>query len=104
MEITQETISFLLGLIALISVLFNIYEKFRKPQIRTDQTTVKITEDIVSLQRQIGEIKETHLKSVESDIKSLTSSVNDLSKTVVRLATIIDERIPKTTSSIPQAT
>jgi len=105
MEITQTTVTFLLGLIALISILFAVYHFFRNPQIKTDQTTLKLRDDIESLKKQIHEIKETHLRAVEGDVKLLTTAVNELSKTVIRLTTIIDERIPRGNSNLtPQGT
>ena len=104
MEITQTTITFLLGLIALVSVLFTVYHFFRNPQIITDQDTIKLRGDIENLKKQIHEIKETHLRAVEGDVKLLTSAVNDLSKTVIRLTTIIDERIPRGNPSLTPQT
>lgn len=99
MAIDQTTITFLLGIVAVISVLFNVYNSFRNPQIRADQVDIKFREEIDTLKKTVQEIKETHLRTVEQDIKNLTSAVNDLSKTVVRLSTIIDERIPRTSST-----
>lgn len=90
-----QTINVALNIVTIVGIIFAVYLYFRNPQIKTDQTTIKLRDDITDLQRQITDVKETHLKSVESDIKTLTSSVNELSKTVVKLATIIDERIPK---------
>lgn len=88
-------VSLIIGLLNIIGFIFAIYLYFRNPQIKTDQVIIKLQEDFTSLQKQILEVKETHLKSVEMDIKTLTAAVNDLSKTVVRLSTIIDERMPK---------
>lgn len=98
MEITQTTITFALALIALISVLFTVYHYFRNPQIKTDQVTVRLKDDIIALKKEILEIRETHLRAVEADVKMLTTSVNELSKTVVRLSVIIEERIPRGTT------
>lgn len=93
--ISSTTLAFVLGTITLLSALFAAYAHFRNPQIKTDQTTTKLKDDVADLQKQILEIKETHLRAVESDLKNLTTAVNDLGKTVIRLSTIIDERIPK---------
>jgi uncharacterized membrane protein (DUF106 family) len=90
--ITPQNITFALSIIAII---FAVYNSFKKPQIDGEKIAITMREDINSLQKQIIEIKETHLRSVEADIKTLTTAVNELSKTVVRLSTIIDERIPK---------
>ncbi len=87
-----QTIYTLLGICAIV---FAVYLYFRNPQIKTDQITIKLRDDVSEMQRQIVDIKETHLRSVENDIKTLTNAVNELSKTVIKLSTIIDERIPK---------
>lgn len=88
-------ISLVVGIFGLFGTIFGIYLYFRNPQIKTDQVTLKLRDDLTDLQKQMVEVKETHLRSVEGDIKTLTAAVNDLSKTVVKLSTIIDERIPK---------
>lgn len=100
MEISTTTLTFTIGIINILGIIFAVYLYFRNPQIKTDQVTIKLADDVLSLQKQIIEIKETHLRSVELDIKTLTSAVNELSKTVVKLSTIIDERIPKSLPSL----
>ena len=90
-----QTITLVISLMNIVGVVFAVYLHVRNPQIKSDQVIIKLQEDYVSLQKQVTEVKETHLRAVESDIRILTTAVNDLSKTVVRLSTIIDERIPK---------
>lgn len=97
MEVTlnQQNITFIIGLVALINIVLTVYNSIRKPQIRSDSETADIRKDMVDQQRQISEIKETHLRAVETDVKTLTTAVNTLALTMERLRTIIDERIPK---------
>jgi uncharacterized protein YoxC len=90
--LTPSNITFALGL---LGVLFTVYRSITGPQTASDKKTLRLEDRMSSLEKAVVEIKETHLKTVEADIKGLTSSVNDLAKTVVRLATIIDERIPR---------
>ena len=97
MILDQQTISYILGLCGLVGVIFGVYNSYKKPQIKTDQNVIKMREDIDTLQADILEVKEKHLASVESNIKDLGGSVHDLALNVMRLTTIIDERIPKTT-------
>ena len=92
-EVSIQNLVF--GGIGLFGTVFTIYSYFKNPQIKTDQTTITLSSDVTELKKQITEIRETHLRNVEKDMKDLTAAVNDLSKTVVRLSTIIDERIPK---------
>ena len=53
-----------------------------------------------TLERSVIEIREKHLLSVENDLKILNNTLQDLSRTVVKLSTIIDERIPKRLPSL----
>lgn len=94
-QIVVPDLTLILVILSICGIVFSIYLYFRNPQIKTDQVTLKLRDDVTDLQRQILEVKENHLKSVENDIKILTAAVTDLSKTVVKLSTIIDERIPK---------
>jgi hypothetical protein len=61
-----------------------------------EKDAIVLREDFDSLRREVGEIKDKHLASVENNIKGLSGSVHDLALNVTRLTTIIDERIPKT--------
>jgi hypothetical protein len=94
----SQILTITISIANLIGLLFAIYLYFRNPQIKSDQTDIGFRGEIDGIKKQIQEIKETHLKTVEQDIKNLTISVNDLGKTVIRLATIIDERIPKSSN------
>ena len=94
-SINTNDLNLLLAVFALISILFGLYSYFRNPQITTDKLLLQLQDNYSTLQKQVTEIKETHLKEAEKDIKTLTTAVNDLSKTVIKLSTIIDERIPK---------
>lgn len=93
-------IALVIGIINLLGVIFGVYLYFRNPQIKTDSIVIKLQDDLSALQKQLLEVKETHLRQVEGDIKILTTAVNDLSKTVVKLSTIIDERIPRGKSGV----
>ena len=84
-----------LTIFAVIGAIFSVYLHFKNPQIKNDQVSLKLREDIDSLQKIVSEVKEKHLVAVEQDMKALTSTINQLSLTVTRLSTVIDERIPK---------
>ena len=93
--LTGEHISYILGVAGLIGVTFTIYNSYRNPQVKTDQTTLLLREDLESLKDIVDEIKEKHLTSVEDNIKSLSKTIQELSLTVNTLGTIINERIPR---------
>lgn len=90
--ITASNITFLLGI---IGVIITVYRAITNPQITSDKQILLLSDRISNVENAVKDIKENHLRSVEQDIKNLTSSVNTLSTTVVKLATIIDERIPR---------
>lgn len=94
--ITQSNVTFGLGIIAII---FSVYNYFKNPQIKSDQVSIKMQEQIDSLRKEIGEVKTEHIKNIEGEIKELNKTINQLSVTVTRLSTIIDERIPKVNNS-----
>lgn len=96
----------LLAALGILGVVFGIYSYFRTPQIKSDKDTALLKDelstvrrDMVSMQnnfdKQIIEIKTTHIASVEKDIKDLTATIGKLSIELTRLSTILDERMPK---------
>lgn len=95
--LTPGNITFALGL---IGVMFTVYRTLTNPQIQNDKETIELKSDIVNLKSEIKDIKETHLRTLENEIKALNTSVSNLSGTVIKLATIIDERIPKGRASL----
>jgi len=99
-QISLSSLNVLVTLFGLLGVVFGVFFYFKNPQIKTDQETIKLRDDIETLKKQVLEIKETHLRSVENDIKNLTASISQLEKTVVRLTVIIDERLPKGTPNL----
>lgn len=96
MSLSASDLSYILGILGLLSIAWAIYSSVRTPQIDSDKVAIKLREDIDTLRDVVYEIKEKHLQSVEQDIKKLTDTIQQLSITVVKLSTIIDERIPKT--------
>lgn len=95
--LTPGNITFGLGI---LGVIFTVYKSFTNPQIETDKEAATLKNDITNLKAEIKEIKETHLRALETEIKALNHSVGELSGTVIKLATIIDERIPKGTATL----
>lgn len=94
-----STVSYILGIMGIVTILFTVFNYFRNPQIKTDQHTLKLREDLDSLSEIVYEIKEKHITGVETNIKDLSKTIHDLSLTVTRLSTIIDERIPSKTAN-----
>lgn len=95
--LTTNTILFIL---TVGSFIFGIYHYFKKPQVDGEKNDIKLEDRIKAVEKELKEVRETHLLAMEKDLKALTDSVNQLSLTVVRLSTIIDERIPKSTTAL----
>lgn len=95
MSITLSAVQLTLAVLAVFGVVFSVFLYFKNPQIKNDQDSIRFREELDAMKKQILEIKETHLRSIEGDVKALTAAVAQLDRTVVRLTTIIDERIPK---------
>ena len=94
-SISATDFALIFAFCSFIGIIFTVYFYFRNPQISTDKILLQLQDNYANMQRQVTEIKETHLKAAENEIKTLTTAVNDLSRTVIKLSTIIDERIPK---------
>lgn len=90
--LTPSNITFGIGI---IGVIFTIVNYFRNPQIDGDKKTIQLQDDLKALQKEVSEIKEKHLNTIEADLKELTKTIFALSNNVTRLSTIIDERVPK---------
>jgi hypothetical protein len=90
--ITTEGVLFV---VTIASVVFAIYQSFKKPQDKQELDNVKLADRISEVERQVIEVRQTHLVAVEKDFKELTTQVQSLALSVTRLSTIIDERIPK---------
>ena len=95
MVLDAQNLSYVLGILGLISILLTAYNSYRNPQIDTDKTTLKLREDIDTLKEIVDEVKEKHLRAVEQDLRKLSDTIQQLSTTVVKLSTIIEERVPR---------
>lgn len=110
----------ILNIIYLLGILFGIYIYFRKPQEKLerdqavsnknaddkaallsqqlqwtrDGTDRRFTEMQASIKESMT-MAQNHIHTVDVKVDNLTSLVTSLSQDIVRLNTIIDERIPK---------
>lgn len=94
MEIPVTTTT-ILFIVAIGSVIFNIYHYFKKPQDRQEIDTVKLADKVATLEKEMLEMRQTHITMLEKDVKELNGTIQKLTITVTQLSTVIDERIPK---------
>lgn len=104
--LTPSTITFVLGIGGLI---FTVYSYFRNPQIEADKRDIKFAEQMKAL-TESNELRfktiqdnfsslllqsNNHIHTVDTKVDNLTGEVTKMGKEIVRLGTIIEERIPK---------
>lgn len=98
LTISSTTVYLVLATITVFGAVFAVFFYFQKPQIALDKRMSKVEENIKDLQKEVTEVKRVQFENngaIQTEMKDMTTAINELSKTVVRLSTIIDERIPK---------
>ena len=93
--ITPSNITFGLGIICLI---FTVYNYFRKPQIEADKIDTVLSLNVSNMQKDLINLRDNHIHTIEQKIEATNANLNSLSLQVGKLATIIDERIPRNIS------
>lgn len=93
--LTPPNIIFVLGLLGTI---FSVYSYFRNPQINSEKDDALMSQKIASLEVSIAALNasfNSHIISDQTSFGLLNQHVVEVDKSVVKLTTIIDERIPK---------
>lgn len=104
--LTVQNVTFAIGI---IGTLFTIYSRIRNPQIDSDKKDALLAQQ-VQWQSQANEKKfadlstrldnsmtlaQNHIHTVDTKVDGVISSQAAMSNEIIKLATIIDERIPK---------
>lgn len=104
--ITPSNITFGLGIVA---ILFAVYRYFKEPQVQSEKTEALTTQRMQFMSQEsdkrFGLMQQSfqdlllqsnnHIHTVDVKVESLTKVMIEMGKEVVKLSTIIDERIPK---------
>ncbi len=93
--VTPTNIMFVLGL---LGTLFTVYNYFRNPQIKSEKDDIVLGQSIIEMTKKITSLDaafQAHISSDQAAFGMLNQHVVEVDKSVVRLTTIIDERIPK---------
>ena len=104
--ITPSNITFALGIIAIV---FAVYRYFRDPQVKSDKKDALIEQQMQWYQetsdRRFKDTHESfaslvatnqnHIHTVDVKVDALSVTVVKIGNDIVKLATIIEERIPK---------
>ncbi len=93
-----ENIGLLIQIMTLLGIIFAIYKYFRTPDEKADKAIallkVEVTEWKGRSEKQI-EINQNCIRSLGKEINDLAGKLSLTNQDIVKLATIIDERIPK---------
>ena len=104
--VTAPNITFAVGM---LSILFSVYNYFRNPQIKSEKNDevmdLKMKWSLEASDKRFAEIQtsvreafslaQNHTHSVETKVDVLRVTVETMGKDIVKLATIIEERMPK---------
>ena len=97
---TQETLSIIIQFVTLGGVAFAVYKVFRDPDIKADKSIDLLKEQILYERKITDKSLETQqncIKSLETQVKGNGEKIGKMNDTIIKLTTIIEERIPKKT-------
>jgi len=98
---TLENLQFIISLLTLLSFIFVAYRTFHDPDIKADKS-ISLLKDQIQYERKITdkafETQQNCLHSLEKEISEQKEAIQVLNDTVIKLSTIIEERIPKKTN------
>lgn len=109
MTMTAELLNYILAIIALISVLFTVWNKIKSPQMDSEKQDALLAQK-VQWEREANEKKfadfgrrledaflmaSNHTNTVDTKVDKLVEIVTVMNSEIVKLSTIIEERIPK---------
>lgn len=83
---------FVLGIMGLI---FGIYHYFKNPQIDLEKSEGINSLTIQNIQRDLVNLRDNHVHSLDVKLDETNKTVSGIAIEVAKLATIIDERIPR---------
>lgn len=104
--LTPSNIVFVLGI---LSILFSVFLYFKNPQIESDKTDALMKQQLQfftdTTEKRFQTMQESfnalllqsnnHIHTVDTKVDRVHISMEELGRQVVRLGTIIEERIPK---------
>lgn len=121
-SITSGQIGLIIGLVSLVGVAFTVYKSYRNPQVELDKRTAvdkeKVDGKAEVLAQQMNWEKEAnaqrfkdmsdnldkattlaqnHIHTVSTQVESLDTRVSELKVEVVKIGTLLEERLPRIT-------
>lgn len=96
--LTTQSVSYFVGA---VGILFGVYRYFKEPQVRTERKDAVQEVHLQMLKERVDMIYTNHLPHIQARLDDIHEDLAKYEKTtgeqLVKLATIIDERIPKKT-------
>lgn len=104
--LTPSTVMLFAGIVGTI---FGVYKHFKDPQVASEKTDALMGQSIrhytEATERRFSDIQENykqlllqsnnHIHTVDTKVDKLHGTVDEMGKHIVRLGTIIEERIPR---------
>ena len=90
--LTTQNIMFAL---LIITMIFNVYNSFKKPQIDADMRDSVFAIQLKTMQADLVNLRDNHIHTLDLKITTTNENVNLLTIAVAKLETIIDERMPR---------
>lgn len=92
MTIDYQTIMFGTGVLGTI---FGVYNYFRNPQIKLEKSEYGFGLQLKNMQAEIANLRDNHIHTLDQKIDGVNVEMTSMKVEIGKLATIIDERIPK---------
>ena len=102
----SEIFVIVLGIITIAQFIFKLVQGVRDPNVKQD-TRVQRLEDgclykhqaldsnIIAINKSIAQVNRTFMLFQENDFKHIETRMTDLEKGMVRIETMLDERLPR---------
>ena len=82
----------------MVSTLFSVYLYFKNPQVENDKIEALFSQRLQNHIERVNELfslTNNQIQTIDIRVETLNISVNEIGIKIAKLATIIDERIPK---------
>lgn len=96
--ITAAQVGLVIGIVSLVSIIIGIVFWIQKPQAALEKRVQTLEDKVETNTNEFTEFKKTHDGSnekLQEELKLNTGAINKLNLEMIRLSTIIEERIPK---------
>lgn len=95
MSFGADDVAYILSILGLLGIIFTVYKYFRDPQIRTEKLDAVMELRLSNMEIAIQKMITNHLPHMDAKINAIQSQLAEQDKSIVRLGTIIEERLPR---------